>query len=82
MIDLNELIISNRKNQELTSQLIEWQEKVEDATNRQKEETTFRNNWNHKKLLIKDFQEKLTQYLKTRDDISQLIGQLKGKLLM
>ena len=79
-IDLNELIISNRKkNQELTSQLIEWQEKVEDATNRQKEVDHLQEQLeSQKKLLIKDFQEKLTQYLKkTRDDISQLIGQLR-----
>ncbi|QPM69252.1 endonuclease MutS2 [Atribacter laminatus] len=79
-IDLNELIISNRKkNQELNIQLLEWQEKVKDATNRQREVVQLQEQLeSQKKILIKDFQEKLTQYLKkTRDDISQLIGQLR-----
>ncbi len=79
-IDLNELIIANRKkNQELNSLLSEWQKKVEENTLRQMEIVRLQDELeSQKKILIKDFQEKLTQYLKkTRDEVSQLIGQLR-----
>lgn len=79
-IDLNELIIANRKkNLELNHQFNNLQEKVEDVANRQKEIIRLQEELeSQKKFIIKDFQEKLTQYLKKiRDDISQLIGQLR-----
>ncbi|NLJ48688.1 MAG: endonuclease MutS2 [Candidatus Atribacteria bacterium] len=79
-IDLNELIISNRKkNLELNSQFNTLQEKVKDITYRQKEIIQLQEELeSQKKLIIKDFQENLTLYLKKiRDDVAQLIGQLR-----
>ena len=79
-IDLNELIISNRqKNQELNGLIADWKEKVEENTLRNLEVTRLQDELeSQKKALLKDFQEKLAQFLKkTRDEISQLVGRLR-----